>query len=175
MKTSRALSLTCLFISLTAAAQAPGKRLFSADSRLAAAITSSCPVRIEARNVTKPRLLLTSAADSKGAFQDLRIELNNPSATAIVLAQITVRGFTGQHSAMPLLTIGDGARNPAEVKKSIDLDLKVEPGAGASTEVHLSRFTGIVAVELASVTYVDGTVWKHGEEQGCEVTPGSVL
>jgi hypothetical protein len=97
--------------------------------------------------------------------------MTNPSLREIVSAQITVYGFSDKWRAIPLV----GANDTPDLKKRVNLILKVKGKDHASSDLSLNRFTSVAYVDLDSLTYADGAIWKASSPAACSVTPDPLM
>jgi hypothetical protein len=98
--------------------------------------------------------------------QRIQLTVTNPSPKEIVSAQITVYGFSDKWRGLPLV----GEKDTPDLRKVINLVLKVKGNDHASSDLSLHRFTSVAYVDLDSLTYADGAIWK-ASSPACSVTP----
>ena len=103
--------------------------------------------------------------------QRIQLTMTNPSPKEIVSAQITVYGFSDKWRAIPLA----GANDTPDLRKKVDLDLKVKGNDHGSSDLSLNRFTAVAYVNLDSLTYADGATWKASSPSVCSVTPDPLM
>jgi hypothetical protein len=103
--------------------------------------------------------------------QRIQLTMTNPSLREIVSAQITVYGFSDKWRAIPLA----GANDTPDLKKRVNLVLKVKGNDHASSDLSLNRFTSVAYVDLDSLTYADGAIWKASSPAACSVTPDPLM
>ena len=58
-----------------------------------------------------------------------------------------------------------------DLRKTINLALKVKGNNHASSDLSLNRFTSVTYVDLDSLTYADGATWKASSPAACSVSP----
>jgi hypothetical protein len=103
--------------------------------------------------------------------QRIQLTLTNPSPKEIASAQITVYGFSEKWRAVPLAD----AKETPDLKKRVNLVLNVKGNDHTSSDLSLSRFTAVAYVNLDSLTYADGAVWKASSPAVCSVTPDFLM
>jgi hypothetical protein len=103
--------------------------------------------------------------------QRIQLTMTNPSPKEIASAQITVYGFSEKWRAVPLAD----AKDTPDLRKRVDLVLKVKGNDHASSDLSLHRFTSVAYVDLDSLTYADGSIWKASSPAACSVTPDSFM
>ena len=103
--------------------------------------------------------------------QRIQLTMTNPSPKEIVSAQITVYGFSDSWRAIPLAS----AKDTPDLKKRVNLMLKVKGNDHASSDLSLNRFTSVAYVNLDSLTYADGATWKASSAAACSVTPDPLM
>jgi hypothetical protein len=99
--------------------------------------------------------------------QRIQLTMTNPSPKEIVSAQITVHGFSDKWRAIPLA----GATDVPDLRKRVNIVLKVKGNDHASSDLSLQRFTAVAYVDLDSLTYADGATWKASSQGVCSVSP----
>jgi hypothetical protein len=103
--------------------------------------------------------------------QRIQLTLTNPSPKEIASAQITVYGFSEKWRAVPLAD----AKDTPDLRKRVNLVLNVKGNDHASSDLSLSRFTAVAYVNLDSLTYADGAVWKASSPAACSVSPDLLM
>jgi hypothetical protein len=116
---------------------------------------ASCgPVAIEAR-MDNPPPWVVDPSDSPSS--KVSITLKNASLQGIVAFQITVHG------------------RRAEIVKTLSLDSKVAAMQDTSVDVLVPGLRSIAYMQLASVSYADGSQWNFSGDKTCLVIPLSLL
>lgn len=134
--------------------------------------TARCPVELkveQAGSLTQNKVTYGTQGDVLPSIPDqrIRIILTNPLAHKIVSASITAHGFSRKGRFVPL----SGAPGGPDMAKTVDLSLKLEGSSQASSELLLTHFTAVAVVDLNSVTYADGEVWRAPSSGACRATP----
>jgi hypothetical protein len=155
----------CLALLLTSIPMV-GQRLASTQltSHTVPAEARGCPVSMHAQHLADGGLLRTSGP-AKGVGQSLHISLADNHTRQVVAATITIHGYS------------DKGRITQAASGDVGADLArtvVVPFAAASTEttsgdIWVSGMTAVENIDLDSVTYTDGSVWKIASQPACEV------
>jgi hypothetical protein len=103
--------------------------------------------------------------------QTLHLTVTNHSPQKIVTAQLTIHGFSNKWRDVPLLN----ATAAPDLVKKVEVVLNVKANAQSSSDLSLSRFTSIAAIDLDSVTYADGSSWQSSSPAACSVAPDPMM
>jgi hypothetical protein len=134
--------------------------------------SANCPVGLQVNHAVSLRERQTEYspfAPPAPSVQEQRIQLtlSNPSLREIVRAQFTIRGLSDKWRAVPLAD----PRVVPDLARTVTVVLHVKRDGHASSDLSLSRFASITAVELNSLTYADGSTWRSSSPAACSVTP----
>jgi len=105
------------------------------------------------------------------AGQKVHIIVTNLLLRDIVSAQLTVRGFSDKRREIPLANLSQAP----DLTKEVNLVLGVKANGQASSDLSLSRFTSIAAVDVDSLTYADGSSWHSSSPGVCSVRPSLLM
>ena len=127
--------------------------------------SSDCQVTMRAT----PDHRLTAVDRDHPAGYRLHLSLSNLQPTAIVSAEVTIHGSSAKGC---FSQANSGQSNCADLKKTIDLHLKIAPSAEASTDLTLpTDFTAVSLIDLSTVTYANGTTWHSSPTKTCHAAP----
>ncbi len=90
----------------------------------------------------------------------------------MVNATVTVHGSNGAGQILPT---DDHPGRPAEVSKSLTVRLAMSNEAEVSGDLLLPGFTAALMVDLDSVTYDDGAVWRFSRNSACHAAPDFLM
>lgn len=111
--------------------------------------------------------------------QRLRLFLNDlrpvEADRKIVSATVTVHGSGGKARVAPvgadsIVTVG-----PGSIQRTLTVGLTSWGEPGVSGDFGLPGFTSASRVDLESVTYSDGSVWKLSGNETCRVAPDPMM
>ena len=103
-------------------------------------------------------------------LNDVRRE--HPTGARIVEATVTVHGTTAKGQILPADTRQSG---PGEIAKTLTVRLTAYGEPEVSGDLRLPGFTSTRMVDLESVAYGDGSVWKLSGTDSCHVPPDMAM
>jgi hypothetical protein len=159
MKSSRILPFAMLFATTTVF----GQSLFAGKG-------TDCPVGLQVDHQwsLQEREVIVGPPEA-GLRQRFHLTMTNPQPRKIVGAQLTVHGFSRKAREMDLST-------PApDMVKTIHLALNVDGNGQRSSDLSLSLFAVVTAVDVDAVTYADGSRWSAASAGVCSVTPNALM
>ena len=112
------------------------------------------------RQVFAPRLRLF--------LNDLRRDKPNQR---IVSAAVTVHGSKPRAKARPI----DTETDQGELEMNLNVSLADWGEPGVSGDFRLPGFTSANRIDLQSLTYADGSIWKLSGGQSCRVAPDPLM
>jgi hypothetical protein len=118
------------------------------------------------------------AGSISGADVSQKIHVSfNTQQKRVVAAVVTVRGYSAEVRAMPAGGVASTGASGAGDAGSISQTVHLQFGAGksAATDVLLQSFAAVSRVDLESATYADGTGWKAGSRNACQVEPDRLV
>jgi hypothetical protein len=131
--------------------------------------SGSCPVALRAQqgvDITRREVGdLHPSRDLvlKDGGQLIHLLMTNPDARHIVAANVTVRGLTEKKRLVETLTTDESS----DAAKTMDVRFAPGTGKEISTSLRLPGFSAVQTVELNSVTYDDGSLWKVAAGNVC--------
>jgi hypothetical protein len=173
MNDAAAFSLALVLGSLTVTAQGFGQTLSRPKLNGPPAISTSCPVAMQAQHeIAGGDLVAINGDRPKGIGQQLHITLTNSKSAEIAGIKITVHGSAAKGSLLPT--------NVAEAdslgaKKTIRLKMTVGAKKDASTDLWVSGLTAVTLIDVDTVTYADGSNWRSSALESCHFGPDHVM
>ena len=140
-----------------------------------------CPVDMRARQRMGGEMV---AVDKNGVkrrvfAQRLRLFLNDlrpaEKDRKIASATVTVHGSGVKARLAPVGEESAGARDSGSLERTLTVGLANWGEAGVSGDFGLPGFTSASRVDLDSITYSDGTVWKLSGNETCRVAPDPMM
>jgi hypothetical protein len=108
----------------------------------------------------------------KVPYQQLHLDVSNPSSRDIVAAKFTAHGFSRK---LRVIDPSDPSNAP-DLWKTVDVTLDVQGKSHASTVLSMAHFTAILtSIDVDSVTYADGTSWQAPSPGACSIIPNLVM
>jgi hypothetical protein len=86
-------------------------------------------------------------------------------------ATVTVHGMNGAGNVIPV----EGRSGRADITKTLTVRLGLDEDRAVAGDLWLPGFTVATMVDLESVTYEDGTVWKFAAAEGCHTSPDFLM
>ena len=99
----------------------------------------------------------------EGVAQKLHLTVTNPDSRRVVAANVTVRGFADKARLMQVMP----GQHSFDAARTLDVRFPVDPGKETSADLRVPGLTAISAIDLNSVTYADGSVWKLASGGSC--------
>ena len=138
-----------------------------------------CPLQMQVRQGIGGNMM---AVDKNGKqvemfAQRLTLLLNDvrrehQTDAHVVEATVTVHGTTAKGQILPADTRHDAS---GEIVRTLTVQLAARGEPDVSGEIRLLGFTSTRMVDLESVTYDDGSVWKLSGTDTCHVPPDMVM
>lgn len=97
---------------------------------------------------------------------------------AIVSATVTAHGYGMTPGSIDLVAQAVPPEHKAtgrEITKTIKIKFKPVEGGAFTAELPLPGFSAVTMIDLNSVTFGDGTVWKSNTRNECRVAPDPLL
>jgi hypothetical protein len=153
MNRAAAIAFAILFSSTILAAQA-------------SPMVDACPVSLHAQQsaaAAARREVGSWESHPEGVAQSLHLTVADPEARRIVAANITVRGFADMGRMVPILSTQSGS----DAAKTIEVRFLAGSAREATADLRVPGLTAVSAIDLNSVTYSDGSVWKLAAGASC--------
>jgi len=103
--------------------------------------------------------------------QRIHLTLKNLLSQEIVSAELTAHGLSYQSR---LVNLSDASPAP-NLDKTVSLVLQLRANSDASSDLSLSRFAAVTAIDLDAVTYADGSTWHASSPGACRVSPSLLM
>jgi hypothetical protein len=134
----------------------------------------ACPIPMSARQGSDGALVAVSPAQpgqpsQKGISQRIRLFVNN--GAKVVSARVTVHGFTAKARMLPVDSSQDGA---AQISRNLEISFSNDATNNAGANLLLRGFSAVFAIDVNSITYTDGSIWKTSGNV-CRVVPDPVM
>jgi hypothetical protein len=140
---------------------------------------AGCPVSLRAQHLADFGMIRTGNAAREGVGQRLHLALTDNRASRIVGATVTVHGYSNK-SRLTETAMDSGASDAARtvtvpfstVRSGAPSSAPSELAAG---DVWVAGMTAVATIDLDSVTYADGSVWKFSGQAACRFTPDPLM
>ncbi len=150
-------------VAVTPAAQSASVTLLGASSG------AGCPVVFSASRLPNGGMMQAGPA-SQTRRQALRLAFSPSASRSIVQANITLRGIAGHHVVFADEANATNSTETFSLALSPNNRLQNNP-LRLDSVVYPRKLTGVLFVELNSLTYADGTQWHASAEAPCRVAP----
>jgi hypothetical protein len=130
-----------------------------------------CPVSLRAQHLAGSGMIRTGNMHSEDVGQRLHLALTDNRASKIVRARVTVHGYSNK-ARLTEMAIGSGASDAAQ---TITVPFSTGQAGPATGEVWVAGMTAVATIDLDSVTYADGSVWKVAGQAACRFTPDPLM
>lgn len=137
------------------------------------ATNPACPFPISARQGSGAGLIAVRPGQPDegprpGVSQ--RIQLSVADSRSIAEASIVVHGTTAAGRMMPL----GGSAGPSQISRPLNVTFSSAGKNQENADLRLRGFTSVSSIDVQSVTYADGTVWRS-MAGACRVVPDPVM
>ena len=135
-----------------------------------------CPVSLHADHGADGSILKVDKTRPKGLAQLLHLMLVNPDARQIVAGDVTVRGISGKgRMTKTENSAADNSSIQADVVRNLHVRFAPREGRNVAGDVWAAGMSAVLTVELNSVTFADGSLWRFAGRDGCRVTPDPLM
>ncbi len=131
-----------------------------------------CPVTMHADHLADGSMVKTNNTHPKGLGQWLNLSLTSRDAKRIAKATVTVNGLTPKERVTQALSNGAG---PWDATQSLDVSFVAGPDHAAIARIWVPGMSAVMRIDLESMVYSDGSVWKIAEAQACRVRPDPLM
>jgi hypothetical protein len=141
-------------------------------------LTIGCPVSLRAQHLADGSLVRTrsgtaqTSAQPEGLEQWLHLTVTNPGSRAIRAATITVHGYSNKARVTQTLS---GSQEGSDASWTTTLSFAGAEGRTESADVRVPGMTAVQTIELKTVTYADGSLWRLSGSQSCRVAPDPLM
>ena len=165
MKLASAVSAVFLLGSIPLAAQSAGQP--QVTTLTAQVQPDSCPVSLRAQHGADGNMIKVDKNRPQGLVQLLHLVLTSKDSRQIVEARLRVRGTSGKGR----LRGADTAADDVNAIRNVTVRLRTGEKNESSGSVWVPGMTSVMEVDLASVSYSDGSVTRFSSADGCRFTP----
>ena len=123
----------------------------------------SCPVSLHAGQAPGGDMMKVNGVPINGNAQRLHLTVTNPDSRHVVAANVTVRGFADKGRMVEVLS----TQGSFDAAKTFDVRFPAGTGKEVSANLRISGLTAVSVIDLNSVTYADGSVWKLASGSAC--------
>jgi hypothetical protein len=125
----------------------------------------TCPVALHAQQFSAATRREVGSDDPrpKGVAQSLHLILTNPDSRRVVAANVTVRGFADKARFVETLSSPDNS----DAARTMDVRFLAGSGKEVSADLRVPGLTAVSAIDLNSVTFADGSIWKLAAGSSC--------
>jgi hypothetical protein len=165
------LPLVFLFAATYGVAQSVVSNMTLTNHRV---VGNDCPVDMQASHSSGLPVSMNvgpQAATPRGLYQQIHLTMNNLASHEIVSAQITAHGYSNKQKMRELASASQGP----DLSKSMDLVLDVKGKGHASSDLSFHHFTAVSFIDVNSITYADGSMWRAPSAGACRVIPDGVM
>ena len=135
--------------------------------------SQGCPVDLTAQQRSAGELIATgsaAAAPDNAARQGVHFVLRNEGDREIVSLSGTLHGLS------PRLRMLPAAPQPKEdVTQAFHLRRKIAEGGSGDSELWMDQVSTIRWIDLESITYADGSVWRPSAQSRCRAVPDPLV
>jgi hypothetical protein len=130
-----------------------------------APMIDACPISLHAQqsSAATRREVGSDVPRPKGIAQSLHLIVANPDSRRIVQANVTVRGFADKARIVQTMSSSDSP----DAAKTMDVRFPAGSGKEFSADLRVPGLTAVSAIDLNSVTYADGSIWKLAAGSSC--------
>lgn len=112
----------------------------------------------------------------RGPGQRLRLTLAGPRSGQIARATVTVHGMTPKGRVIEADSSSiRPANSSAEATMTLDLVFTADGEDTVSSDLWAPGFSSVTSIELDSVTYANGSIWKFSNRDMCQVAPDPLM
>jgi hypothetical protein len=136
---------------------------------------SPCPVLFSAKQGWGGSLVATDKRERSepGISQRILLSLanSNKNARTVTGARVTVHGLTLKSRVIPAES---GADDPAQASRTLNVSFNNDAIGETGADLLLRGFSAVFSIDVDSITYADGTIWKSSEGL-CRVVPDPLM
>ncbi|MFP5236683.1 MAG: hypothetical protein ACLGSD_12345 [Acidobacteriota bacterium] len=137
-----------------------------------------CPVAdMHATQGSSSQMLRTNDGKSTPMMRP-KLTLTPHDGRKIVAATVTAHGYPPTPGTLDLvanLLSQPTTSHNRQIAKTLAIKFHADDEGGFSAELPLRGFSAVTMIDLNSVTYSDGSVWKVAKQNQCRVAPDPLL
>lgn len=113
----------------------------------------------------------------KGPAQSLHLVLTHRGSQPVTGATVTVRGLTARGRVARALADPDpvGQKHNADAARALAVIFVAGPNGEVSADLRVPDLTAVLAIDLDSLTYADGSTWKLSPGKTCRTVPDPLM
>jgi hypothetical protein len=169
MKLASAVSAAFLLGSIPLAAQSAGQP--QVTTLTAQVQSDSCPVSLRAQHGVDGNTMKVDKKHPQGLAQLLHLILTSEDSRQIVEARLRVHGTSGKGR----LRGADASTDDVNAIRNVTVRLRAGEKNESSGSVWVPGMTSVMEVDLASVSYSDGSLTRFSDADGCRFTPEHLM
>jgi hypothetical protein len=175
---SFAVGLAFLVSSIPATAQSAARARTLFEDPPAAA---DCPVSLRAQHLADGTLIQARSGHPRGMGQWLHLTLAGKRASPVAAATVTVHGFSGKGrltQAAPAMNESSRkglSTGSSDAAQDLTVRFSSTSGEAAAGDLWIPGMTAVQMIELHSVAYADGSVWRFSAPETCRVAPDPLM
>lgn len=136
---------------------------------------ASCPVDLFIQQRSPTEVVRTGDQPPEPPAQRLEIAVKpRPYLQPISSIEIVVRGVGNQRQTLPLGAFPGGARTD-DLQQTFHLRRSSSAPTLTRSDIRIPGINAVRWIELLSVTYTDGTVWRPAANLPCRTEPNRLL
>jgi hypothetical protein len=133
---------------------------------------ADCPLGMQASHgAGVPLARNAGSADTSSLVQRIHLTMTNRQSHEMVSAQFIVHGYSDKRKA---ISLANSSPTP-DLAKTVDVVLDVKGKGEASSDLSLRSFTAVTLIDLSSITYADGNIWRTSSPGACSIAPGLMM
>lgn len=131
-----------------------------------------CPVSMRAQQTAGWNMVKVEPRQPRESltFQSIHLILADGRTAQVTGARVKVRGLTDKARVLP----ASGQEGPSEITRIVNVNFDGGGMNEVAADLVLHGFTSIKSIDLQSLTYADGSVWK-AEELVCRAFPDPLM
>ncbi len=136
---------------------------------------SGCPVSLRAEQISSANMMHVRKGQPQQWGQRLHLTFASHDTKQIVAATVNVRGFGSTPGVIMDAVAKPSTGSPALVTRTIQITFTQQAGAAVAADILVPDVTATQTIDLAALTYADGTSWNLAEGQTCRITPDPLM
>jgi hypothetical protein len=128
----------------------------------------ACPVLMHAGHLADGSMVRTGTAHPSGIGQWLSLSLTSLENRQIAKATLTVHGLTPKAHVTQTLSARGG---PDDSSQTFHLAFSSSSHQPALATLWVPGVSAVERIDIESVDYADGSIWKLSDGQSCQVKP----
>jgi len=143
-----------------------GVACMEGPSRQGCPVPNACPVSMHAGHLAVGSMVKTDGAHPRGIGQWLSLSLTSLNQKPVESATLEVRGLMPEGHITEAAAGGGG-----EALQTFHVSFVAGPGQSSVASLWVPGMSAVERIDLLSVSYGDGSIWKLADGQSCRVAP----